>query len=375
LKFTITISSNTSWYIYNFRLSLIKRLQQKGAKIYVIAPEDTYSHKLQEKGCCFVPLQIDSKSTNPLREVRVINDYRRIYASIKPDIAIHYTPKPNIYGSLAAQFLGIPCLNNISGLGTAFIKGGFLSKVVSYLYFLSQRRVFRLFFQNSDDLGLFITSKLVPQDKAFLLPGSGVDLEKFKPCLTERKVSPLCFLLVARLIWDKGVGEFVGAARILKKDYPDVQFKLLGFVDYNNPSAVPETQIHTWETEGIISWLGRTDDVRPFIAESTCVVLPSYREGTPKSLLEAASMGKPLITTDSIGCRQTVNDGENGFLCQPRNIEDLAEKMERIILMPDQEIKEMGQKGREKMITEFDEKIVIEAYIHAINDVLIQRLK
>jgi len=372
LKPVITISSNTSWYIHNFRLSLIKNIQGKGIDVCVIAPEDDYSEKLRNENCRFISIDIDSKGTNPIRETRVIRDYREIYALIKPVLALHYTPKPNIYGSFAAQSLNIPFINNIAGLGTAFIKGGLLSKIVSYLYRLSQSRAVLVFFQNPDDLNLFVTSRLVHRDRVALLPGSGVDVHKFKPFqnpVTENSALT-CFLLIARLIWDKGVGEFYGAAKIIKKKYPEAQFKLLGFVDHNNPSAISEAEIRSWEKEGVISWLGRTDDVRHYISEATCVVLPSYREGTPKSLLEAASMAKPLITTDCIGCRQTVDDGENGFLCQPRSAEDLAVKMEKILLMPADEIAIMGQKGRDKMIREFDEKIVIDAYMEAISKII-----
>lgn len=373
MKNIITISANTSWYIYNFRLNLIKEIQKLGFEVCVIAPKDEYSVKLQKEECIFVNLRLDNKSINPVSEIKVVKEYHRIYKFIKPKIALHYTPKANIYGSFAAGMLNLPCINNIAGLGNAFIKKGILSKVVSTLYFFSQRKTSLIFFQNPDDLKMFLAFRLVRAEKTVLLPGSGVDIQKFKPLILKKKskVRPICFLLIARLIWDKGIGEFSAAARFLKKKYPELRFCLLGFVDSNNPAAVSEKQICEWEAEGILNWLGKTDDVRPYIADSTCVVLPSYyREGTPKSLLEAASMGKPLITADSVGCRQTVDVGINGYLCQPRDAEDLADKMEKIILMTPEEIDIMGQESRKKMVREFDERIVISAYLKAIADIL-----
>jgi glycosyltransferase involved in cell wall biosynthesis len=200
-----------------------------------------------------------------------------------------------------------------------------------------------------------------------------VDTKKFAPLIRGRKSEvggQVQFLLIARLIWDKGVGEYAEAARSLKTKYPNTEFTLLGFVDWNNPSAVPEDTIHSWEREGILRWVGSQDDVRPFLSEADCVVLPSYyREGTPRTLLEAAAMAKPLIAADSIGTREPVDDGETGFLCRPRDAHDLAEKMERIINMGHESREQMGWRGREKMIREYDENIVLEKYLKAIQEI------
>jgi len=407
-KKVITIAANTSWYVYNFRLPLIRALQNKGFQVTAVSPGDEYVSRLEDIGCRVVQVKLYNKSTNPLTEIKSIYDFLRIYSTLRPAVALHFTPKPNIYGSIAARSLKIPCVNNIAGLGTAFIQKWFLSRIVKNLYRLSQGSACRVFFQNRDDLEMFLKEGLVGKEKTDLLPGSGVDLVWFRPgfgnsgieglrdwggqgggvCrqsnenfnqplnegqeyLFQASESGTVFLLVARLIWDKGIGEYAEAARLIKAGHPDTEFWLLGFVDENNPGAVPEEAIRAWEAEGILKWLGRQDDVRPFIARADCVVLPSYyREGVPRVLLEGAAMGKPLITANSIGCREPVEDGKTGFLCRPRDARDLAEKMERIINMSHENRMEMGLRGRKKMEREFDEKIVIRKYMDVIEEIV-----
>ena len=336
---------------------MINRLQENGYTICVVAPEDEYSDFLEKNDCRFFPITLDNKGINPIRDAQTIFAYRSTYSSLQPSVALHFTPKPNIYGSLAARTLGILCINNIAGLGNAFIKNGLLSRIVRQMYKVSQSRAARIFFQNRDDLEQFTSKRLVPKRVTELLPGSGVDTEKFAPLIRNRRSEVggcVRFLLIARLIWDKGVGEYAEAARSLKAKYPDTEFILLGFVDWNNPAAVPEDTIYGWEEEGILRWVGSQDDVRPFLSEADCVVLPSYyREGTPRILLEAAAMAKPSIAADSIGTREPVEDGETGFLCRPRDAHDLAEKMERIINMGRESREQMGWRGREKMIRKY----------------------
>ena len=230
-----------------------------------------------------------------------------------------------------------------------------------------------VFFQNKDDLNFFLPNKLVKPSQVILVPGSGVDLIRFKATsrATGPYASPDCitFLLLARLLWDKGVGEYIDAARHLKKRHGNVRFLLLGQFDVANPAAIPEAKIEQWQSEGTIDYLGKTDDVRPYIEAADCIVLPSYyREGIPRSLLEAAASAKPIITTDSVGCRDTVEDGVTGFLCQPKNWEDLADKMEAVLLMTEDQRQAMGLKGREKMEREFDERIVIDRYLSVIKE-------
>jgi glycosyltransferase involved in cell wall biosynthesis len=336
---------------------------------------------MEEEGCDFISIKLLSKSTNPVTECRSLTEYYRAYSRLRPSAALHFTPKPNIYGALATKMLGIPCVNNIAGLGTAFIRNSWLSIVSRGLYRISQRHSRKVFFQNKDDMRLFLDSAVIHRDRAELLPGSGVDLQKFAPPSDVKNQSfgnrarksdggdRVRFLLIARLIWDKGIHEYVEAARLIKARYSGTEFILLGSPDHGNPSAVPEERIRGWEKEGVLTCVGRQDDVRPFISDADCVVLPSYREGTPRTLLEAAAMAKPLIAADSIGTREPVEDGETGFLCRPRDAHDLAEKMERIINMGHERREQMGWRGREKMIREYDENIVIEKYLQAIREI------
>ena len=207
---------------------------------------------------------------------------------------------------------------------------------------------------------------------ADLVPGSGIDLERFTLTPSPSPASGrggIRFLLVARMLWDKGVGEYVAAARRVRRRYPDAEFGLLGFLDVQNPAAISREQMDAWVDEGVVRYLGVSDDVRAQIAAADCVVLPSYREGTPRTLLEAAAMGRPLITTDAVGCREVVEDGVNGLLCRVRDADDVADKMEQMIALSADERTEMGRRGREKVEREFDERFVIEAYLRAIREV------
>jgi len=280
--------------------------------------------------------------------------------------------KPNIYASLAAQMAGVPVINNISGLGTAFIRGGWMAALVSLLYRVGLSRSECVFFQNEDDRTLFLGKGLVKRLQTDLLPGSGVDLEYYdakRYGTVERSGNHIVFVMVARLLWDKGVREYVEAARIVKKQHPEVRFHLLGFLDVENQTAVPREDVEAWVREGIIEYLGTSDDVRPFLAAADCVVLPSYREGTPRSLLEAAAMAKPLIATDVPGCREVVTDGVNGYLCAVRNSNYLADKMLKLIAMPSELRLQMGCQSRNIAETRFDEQIVIRKYLKVVDDV------
>jgi len=226
-----------------------------------------------------------------------------------------------------------------------------------------------VFFQNEDDRRFFVESGLVRSEMADRLPGSGVDLVRFsftpfKPSSRKR----MRFLLVARMLWEKGVGEYVEAARLVRQRHPHAEFCLLGFLDVKNPTAISRSQMDEWIAEGVVTYLGAADDVRPHIVEGDCMVLPSYREGVPRTLLEAAAMGRPIITTDAVGCREVVDDRINGFLCKPRDVGDLAAKLEQMIRLSPADRSEMGRRGREKMEREFDEKIVISKYLKVVGE-------
>jgi glycosyltransferase involved in cell wall biosynthesis len=308
---------------------------------------------------------MDKKGVSPVRDLLLLARYWRLLRRLKPDIFLGYTAKPNVYGSLAAQSLGIRVINNVSGLGTAFIREGLLTRIVSGLYRLAFRRSSTVFFQNEEDRDMFVARRLVAARKARLLPGSGIDLDLFVPA-EPRREGPFVFLLIARLLWDKGVREYVEAARIVRREVPDARFQLLGFLDVENRTAVPRSEVEAWVGEGLIDYLGVSDDVRPQIAAADCVVLPSYREGLPRTLLEAAAMAKPLIATDAPGCRQIVRDGVNGRLCRVRDAGSLAEAMFAILRAPREERLRMGAAARRIAVYDYDEKVVVLRYFVAI---------
>lgn len=367
----VMISINASWNIFNFRKGLIWGLQANGYRVVVVAPRDEYSPRLGELGVDYIPIAMDKQGVSPARDILLLGRYLRVLRKVKPDVFLGYTAKPNIYGSIAARTLGIPVINNVAGLGTAFIKQGWLTKVVTKLYRIALRNASTVFFQNPEDLALFVSGRMVRRDRARLLPGSGLDLSFFKPQEgIAREDQEVRFLLVARLLWDKGIREYVEAAQSVRQAYPHTRFQILGFADVENRTAVPRTEIDRWAAEGVIEYLGHSDDVRPFIAAADCVVLPSYREGLPRILLEAGAMGKPLIATDVPGCRHVVADGENGFLCTVRSAKSLAEAMTRMIELSPPQRRALGASARQRVELNFDEKIVIERYLAAVQEAI-----
>lgn len=371
----IIICTNSSWNLINFRSGLIKGLISHGYEVVAFAPFDEYTSQLKLLGCRYVPLPIDNKGTHPGRDLLLLSRFYKLFRVERPSLFLGYTVKPNVYGSIVAHALDIPVINNVAGLGTVFLKDGWLNRFVRNLYRIALSRSLKVYFQNDDDQNLFVSSSLVSDSVADRLPGSGVDLEKFTPIpLPARPV--LRFLLIARMLWDKGVGEYVEAARLLKLRGLNVECCLLGFLDVKNPAAISRKQMDEWVFEGVVRYLGKSDNVREEIAQADCVVLPSfYREGTPRTLLEAAAMARPIVTTDSVGCRDVVNDGVNGFLCKPKDATDLAEKMEHIVRMSPAEREIMGAHGRAKVEREFDEQIVIRKYLEAIEGILEARGK
>ncbi len=365
----IAIVINTSWNIYNFRLNLVQAFLEQGHEVVAIAPPDAYSPKLIAAGCRYVPLRMENKGTNPLQDTVLIKRFYTVFKKVRPDVILQYTIKPNIYGTLAAKLAGIPTINNVSGLGTVFIVRNLVSKVAQSLYRLAFRFPAKVFFQNHDDQELFIHYKLVNPCLTEVLPGSGIDLKRFTPALVFTRSTPFTFLMIARVLYEKGVVEFVEASRILKQKYPDIHCQLLGALDEAGNIGIKKNTFMTWVEEGIIEYLGTSDEVAAIILKADSVVLPSYREGTPKTLLEAAALGKPIVTTNVPGCKETVMDGENGFLCEVRNAADLAAKMEQLYLLPATELKKMGALSRQLAVTKFDEQFVIDKYIAAVNTI------
>lgn len=366
----VAIVLNTSWNIYNFRMNLIRSLQAAGHEIHTIAPIDDFTPQLVKAGCFHHPLKMDSRGANPIKDLALIFELFSLYKKVKPDVILHYTIKPNVYGSLAASFLKIPVVNNVCGLGTVFLKNDILSAMAIFLYRISFRFPKKVFFQNPDDLKLFLAKKLVPINTVDLLPGSGIDLEKFKPMPFQRN-QKFTFLLISRLITDKGVIEYIDAVRKLKSDGLDARFQILGAMDPDHKRGISKAIIHTWIDAGTIEYLGTTEDVRHFIRQADCVVLPSYREGTPRTLLEAASLAKPIIATNVPGCTQVVENNVNGLLCKLKDSNDLADKMFTMAHLNSETLEKFGQNGRRKMEAEYNESIVINKYLSALTSLKI----
>lgn len=362
----IVMTVNAAWNIVNFRKPVVQALLQAGHEITVLAPPDDAVTQLAELGCRFAPLEMNAKGLNPIEGLAFQREIRRQFRALKPDVILSYTIKNNIFGARAARALGIPFLPNVTGLGTAFLSGRLLQGVTEHLY----RRAFAhlpvVFFQNDDDKTLFVDRGMIRAEQAQLLPGSGIDLQHFAPTPMPADNTAPVFLMIARLLRDKGVYEFVEAARAVRARHPGARFQLLGAAGAENRTAIGMDQVEAWLREGVIEYLGTTSDVRPTIAAAHCLVLPSYREGAPRTLIEGAAMARPVITTDVPGCRSVVDAGHSGLLCQPRDGASLAQAMLAFLEMDEGQRHAMGQAGRHKMERAFDQKIVVDAYMRSI---------
>ena len=360
----IFLVSRCAWTLFNFRAGLMRKLIETGNKVIGGgAAGDGFEPKIEALGVKFNGLPVDKKGINPRADAKLFWTLYRWYREEQPDIVHHFTIKPVIYGSIAARMAKIPkIVNTVTGLGYVFTdeKVTWLRRLVVGLYRISLNCADFTFFQNQDDYNFFLSRGLVKKSGTALLPGSGVDCEHFSPVSGPNPLekSQPTFLMVSRLLKDKGVYEFVEAARLVKEHYPKSRFQLLGQRDIRNPNVVPEKALKDWNDQGLVSWSGEVSDVRPMMAKSDVVVLPSYREGIPRALLEAAAMAKPIITTDAVGCREVVDDGINGLLVPVKDAPALARAMERMINDPEMRNR-MGKAGRKKVEREFDEKIVI----------------
>jgi glycosyltransferase involved in cell wall biosynthesis len=368
-KQRIAFVANTSWSIYKFRLPLLQALIKKGFEVYVLAPRDTYTSLFEHtEGLSFIELKkLKSKSISLPDDLRLYRELLHHYKKLRPHLVFHYTIKANIYGSMAAARLSCPAVSVITGLGYMFTVKSIFKFAVSRLYRYALKNTKEVWFLNPDDQKVFIDGKLVSAEKTFLLPGEGVDSSLFYPAPYQLKKGPVSFLLIARLIEHKGVYEFVRAAEILLAKNMNVQCRLLGFSDDKSAVAISKEQLAQWQTKGSIIYLGETDNVAPFIEKADCIVLPSYREGMPLSLLEGASMCKALIASDVAGCREIVKDGVNGFLCNRKDAADLAAKMEQYYNLPAAGKIAMGLAGREIVMKHFTNEIITNIYLNKLD--------
>tara|TARA_B100000212_G_scaffold324766_1_gene285882 strand:- start:355 stop:1467 length:1113 start_codon:yes stop_codon:yes gene_type:complete len=363
----VLISSNYAWTIFNFRMNLIRRLKKEGFEVIVLTQFDGYEKNIKKEVDEIKPLFISRKGINPFVDLITFFNYIKTILSYKPCAVLLFTVKPVIYGSLAARLTKTSSIPMITGLGTAFIKQSWLTRLIKYLYKFSLKASGTIFFQNNDDKDLFIENKIVKSEFCKITPGSGVDLQKFKQTDIPKK-KKLVFLFVGRMLKDKGVREYVDAAKIIKKKYSNISFQLLGPIGSKNRTAISPEKIKNWHDKKIIEYLGETDDIVNFLNDATCVVLPSYREGTSRALLEAAAVGRPIITSDVPGCREIIDDCKSGFLCKARDPLDLADKMEKMISLSHESRVNMGNKGRLKVQKEYSEEIVLNYFIDVIKE-------
>jgi glycosyltransferase involved in cell wall biosynthesis len=362
----VILTANTSFYIYNFRLNLVKELLNNNYKVIVIAPHDQYSNKLIQIGCQFHSIYINSKSVNPFIDFVLFLKYIYHYIILNPKIVLNFTTKPNIYSSLAASLFKLQIINNISGLGVGFVKANFITQIIKLLYKLTQNKASLIYFQNTDDYKYFLDNKIVDKYKCRLLSGSGVDLIKFNFSRINLISEKFIFLFNSRMLYSKGVELLFHAGLRLYQENPNFEIILYGQSEVLNTDAISNYQIQNWCKQPFFKYMGFTDNIKSAIINSHCVILPSfYREGTPKSLLEALSIGRPIITTDMPGCRDTVSS-LNGILIKPNDVNSLFEAMNKIINLSHTDLVLMGEYSRKLAIDKFDDSFVINEYLKRI---------
>ena len=368
---TITLSANTSWYLYNFRGSTIRALTESGYRVVCLSPQDAHSHLLAEHGAQWRALPMDNEGTHPVRDLALVLRLWRHYRYLKPVAAFHFTVKNNVYGTWAARLLGIPSINNVSGLGTAFIRQGWVGKVVRLLYKTSHPFAFRVFCQNMDDHALLLEQRLIPTSKLFLLPGSGVKLDRFHPSLKKPRAegAPLRLLYAGRMLADKGLHELIEAVDRINADGVRCTLTLCGFAGAENVSAIQESQLQAWGQHPGICWHGPSDDMPQVFANADVVVLPSYREGMPRTLLEAGAMGLPSVATDVPGCRHIIGHGVNGLLCTVKDAQSLQSALEDMLSMTDAQREALGMAARKRVEAEFDEALVVQAALDVVKEI------
>lgn len=363
----IGIVLNTAWNIYNFRLGLVKAFLAVGHEVYAIAPVDDFVSEIEATGCTFIPVEhLSRKGVNPIQDLKFGYELYKIYTSNELDVVLHYTIKPNIYGCLAAGRAKVKSISTVTGLGYSFMKEGMVNKIVKKLYKTAFKSGTRIAFQNRDDKKLFEDLSLCPKRKTTLIKGSGINTTHFKPMPKKQTYEKLIYLFVGRLLYDKGVTELFEAAQQFKEKCPETEIWVVGAIDDGNPSAVAKAEVEAQEVKGTIRYWGVSKDVRSIMQEADVVVLPSYREGLPRVMLESLAMGKPIITTDTAGCRETIQDTKNGFLIPTKNAQALADAMVRMYELTDEARQEMGKVGRAMALQEFDEQAIIKRYFDEI---------
>ncbi len=349
--------------IYNFRLELVERLIADGHQVIISSPYGERIDDLKALGCEFHEIEIARHGMNPVKELKLISAYKKLIKQVKPDVVFSYTIKPNIYGAIACAATNVPCVANITGLGTAVENGGIVQKITILLYKIAFRKLKMLFFQNKENMDFFINHKIAGK-RYDLLPGSGVNLERFVPVEYPEDVK-VEFAFISRIMKEKGVDQYLEAAEYIKNKYPETVFHVCGFCEQDYEEKLKELT-----ERGIINYHGMVRDVKAFLENVHCTIHPTYYpEGISNVLLESSACARPIITTDRAGCREVIDDGVNGYIVKQQDSKDLIEKIEKFLALSWEERKNMGLAGREKVEKEFDRQIVVDKYCAEVENV------
>ncbi len=352
---------NHSMTIFNFRLELVERLLKEGHQVVVSSPYDERIEELKAMGCEYSSVELSRHGMNPIEELKLLKSYKKQLKEIKPDVVLTFTIKPNIYGAMACKSQKIPCIANITGLGTAVENGGLSQFITVNLYKIAYKGIKRVFFQNEENMKFFSDRKIAVKQHA-LLPGSGVNLSKFTLMDYPSNDENISFVFISRIMKEKGIDQYLDAATEIKKKYPNTSFHICGFCE-----QAYEDKLNELNDNGTIIYHGLVKDVREVIKNCHCTVHPTYYpEGMSNVLLESAACGRALITTDRSGCREVIDDGINGFIVKQKDSGDLIEKIEKFIALTYDEKRQMGLNGRAKVEKEFDRQIVVEKYLMEI---------
>lgn len=351
----ILILANNDVGLYKFRKELIQELIDRGNKVYISLPDGEYVQDLIDIGCIFYDTNVDRRGLNPFKDFRLLLEYVHMIREIKPELVITYTVKPNVYGGMVARLLKAPYAINITGLGTTFQNDGMLKKLVIFLYKMACKASKVVFFENEENRQIFLNKKIVKEEQTCLLNGAGVNIEEYQFVDYPHENEPVRFLFIGRVMKEKGVDELFEVAKRIKKEYSKVVFDIVGPFEDDYENIIAELV-----KDDVIKYHGFQKDVKPYVEKCHCFVLPSYHEGMANTNLECASSGRPVITSNIHGCLEAVDDGVSGYLCEPKNAEDLYEKIKLFINLSVEEKKNMGLAGRRRMEAIFDKNKVVE---------------
>jgi glycosyltransferase involved in cell wall biosynthesis len=349
--------------IYCFRRELIEQLLEDGYEVYISYPWGERVAFFEKIGCKYVESTVNRHGTNPVTDLKLIRDYRKIVSEVQPDVVLTYTIKPNLYVGMVCRRMGIPYIATITGLGTAVENNGLLQTLTVQMYRYAMQKVHCIFFQNTENRQFFADRKIAPE-RHKLIPGSGVNLSQFQ-AMNYPPDDVVRFLFIARVMKEKGIDQYMEAAEIIRRRHPNTEFHVLGDCEGGY-----EDKLQDLHDRGVIRYHGLQGDIRPFLRISHCTVHPTYYpEGMSNALLESAASARPVIATNRSGCREIVDEGRNGFFVEAKNTADLVDKIECFLALPWEKKRRMGLAGRIKVEREFDRRIVVSAYLREIEKV------